>query len=102
MIHGASGMAGAAIVMGALMVGDAPIDPEKQFLDREEIQHAVDTMNQVIAATPREQRDRVLIRVVRVPDLGFGEARFVTRTTHAGAGAVRPAPSPVSRWSRRS
>lgn len=41
----------------ALMVGDAPIDPEEQLLDLEEIKHAVDTMDEVMASTPPEQRD---------------------------------------------
>lgn len=52
----------------ALMVGDDPIDPEKQFLDREEIQHAVDTMNRVLAETPREQRDAYRLHAIQRKD----------------------------------
>lgn len=50
----------------ALLVTDAPIDPESTYLAREEVGHAVDTMNRVIHGLPA--RDREIFRMHRIHD----------------------------------
>lgn len=45
------------LAAAALVATDAPIDPQEILLEREEIQHAVDTMNRVLASFTSQQRD---------------------------------------------
>lgn len=45
------------LAAAALMATDAPIDPEAMFLEREEIAHAVNTLNKVLASFVSAQRD---------------------------------------------
>lgn len=63
------------LAAAALMASDAPIHPEDIYLEREEIQHAVDTLNAVLASFTSEHRTAFRLHMIQ----GLSQEEVATR-----------------------